>query len=200
MPAHPIVVETPMKSGPLFLAGAAALLPLAAPAAAEIVQATPAGFDVKQVVTVDASITRTWTALLKPQSWWDHDHTYSDDSANLSLDPRAGGCFCEAIPESKGAVEHARIVYIQGPRMLRMNGAIGPLQAEAVMGTMTFKLDPETATTTRVTLEYIVGGYVRAGADTLAPKVDEVLATQLIGLKAAAEAGPKPARDLEPTR
>lgn len=165
---------------------ASALL-LAAPASAEVVKATPAGFDIKQVVTVEASVAKTWSTLMTPQKWWDHEHTYSDDSANLSLDPRAGGCFCEAIPKSKGAVEHARIVYMQGPRMLRMSGSLGPLQAEAVSGTLTFRLDPE-GPGTRVTLEYVVGGYVRAGADTLAPKVDEVLATQLIGLKAAAEA------------
>lgn len=53
-----------------------------------------------------------------------------------------------------------------------MTGALGPLQAEAVTGTLTFRLDPETDKTTRIPLEYVVGGYVRAGADTLAPKVD----------------------------
>jgi uncharacterized protein YndB with AHSA1/START domain len=160
-----------------------------APTAAEVVQATPASFEIKQVVTVEASVARTWGALMVPQKWWDHEHTYSDESANLYLDPQATGCFCERIPASKGTVEHARVVYIQPPRMLRLVGALGPLQAEAVTGTLTFRLDPETKTTTRVTLDYVVGGYVRAGADTLAPKVDEVLATQLIGLKAAAEAG-----------
>lgn len=187
-----------MKFAPLLVA--AATFVAAAPASAEIVQASPAGFDVKQVVTIDASVAQTWAALLKPQGWWDHEHTYSDDSANLSLDPVAGGCFCEAIPKSHGAVEHARVLYIQGPRMLRLSGALGPLQAEAVIGTLTFRLDPEGAGGTRVTLEYIVGGYVRAGADTLAPKVDEVLATQLIGLKAAAEAAPAPVTNSEPTR
>lgn len=173
----------------VFLLAAVAVL-VAAPASAEVVQATPAGFDIKQVTTVEAPLAQTWAALLTPKRWWDHEHTYSDDSANLSLDPRAGGCFCETIPQSKGAVEHARVIYIQGPRMLRLSGSLGPLQAEAVSGTLTFRLDPE-GLGTRVTLEYVVGGYVRAGADSLASKVDEVLATQLIGLKAAAEALPK---------
>jgi len=175
-----------MKSG-IFLA-ATAMLTLAESVSADVVQATPAGFELKQVVTIDASIARTWATLVVPQKWWDHEHTYSDDSANLRLETSATGCFCELIPGSKGSVEHARVVYFQPPRVLRMVGALGPLQAEAVTGTLTFKLDPETATTTRVTLSYVVGGYVRAGADTLAPKVDEVLATQLLGLKAAAGA------------
>ena len=159
------------------------------PAAAEVVQATPSGFEIKQVVTVDAPVAQTWATLVVPQKWWSHEHTYSDDSANLRLETSATGCFCELIPGSKGSVEHARVVYFQPPRMLRMTGALGPLQAEAVNGTLTFRLDPETERSTRVTMTYVVGGYVRAGADTLAPKVDEVLATQLIGLKAAAEGG-----------
>lgn len=179
-----------------FLPAAAAAVMLSTQAAAEVVQATPAGFEIKRVVTVDAPPARTWAALMAPARWWDHEHTYSDDSANLSLDPRAGGCFCEAIPKTKGAVEHARVVYVQGPQMLRMTGSLGPLQAEAVTGTLTFRLDPE-GTGTRVTLEYVVGGYVRAGADTLAPKVDEVLATQLVGLKAAAEAAPRVSAPVE---
>ena len=170
----------------------ATLLACAAPASAEVVQATPAGFEISQTVTIDASIGQTWATLIVPQKWWDHEHTYSDDSANLRLEAAATGCFCELIPKSKGSVEHARIVYFQPPRMMRMVGALGPLQAEAVTGTLTFRLDLASATSTKVTLTYVVGGYVRAGADTLAPKVDEVLATQMVGLKAAAEAAGAP--------
>ena len=189
-----------MKFGTVLLASAI-LLGAAAPASAEVVKATPASFEIKQTVTIDAPIAQTWATLLVPAKWWDHEHTYSDDSANLTLQPQAPGCFCERIPATKGSVEHARVAYIQPPRMIRMVGSLGPLQAEAVVGTLTFKLDPETDKTTRVTLEYVVGGYVRAGADTLAPKVDEVLAAQLVGLKAAAEAGdaaPAAPRKVEP--
>lgn len=171
------------------LAGLLVILPFATPAAAEVVNATAGGFEINQVVTVDAPIQQTWDTLRSPQRWWDKEHTYSDDSANLSLDSQATGCFCERIP-GKGSVEHAHIVYIQAPRMIRMAGALGPLQAEAVTGTLTFKLDPEGSNATRVTLSYVVGGYVRAGADTLAPKVDEVLALQLVNFKSAAESAP----------
>ena len=74
--------------------------------------------------------------------------------------------------------------------MMRLSSALGPLQAEAVVGTLTFKLDPEGSNATKMTLDYVVSGYVSAGADTLAPKVDEVLGLQLAGLKAAAMAPP----------
>ena len=157
------------------------LLLTTTPATADVIQATPAGFEIKQTVTVDAPISQTWDALRAPQKWWSKEHTYSDDSANLYLDTQATGCFCERLPEGKGSVEHARIVYIAPGRMIRLVGALGPLQAEAVTGTLTFRLDPEGRKATKVTLSYVVGGYVRAGADTLAPKVDEVLATQLLG-------------------
>lgn len=172
------------------LAGILVVLPIATPAAAEVVQATAGGFEIKQVATVDAPIQQTWDTLRSPQRWWDKEHTYSENSANLYLDGQATGCFCERIP-GQGSVEHAHIVYVQAPRMIRMTGALGPLQAEAVTGTLTFKLDSEGSKATRVTLSYVVGGYVRAGADTLAPKVDEVLGLQLVNLKSAAESPPQ---------
>lgn len=170
---------------------AASLLGLIAPpAGADVVQATPAGFALSQTVTIEVPVARAWAALKSPQYWWDKDHTYSDDSANLSLDAQAPGCFCERIPAGQGSVEHAHVVYVAPGRMIRMVGALGPLQAEAVTGTLTFKLDPEGDRATRVTMTYVVGGYVRAGADTLAPKVDEVLALQMLNLKTFAETTP----------
>ncbi len=190
--------EMAMKVGAALFG--AAMLVCTTPASAEVVQATAAGFEISQAVTIDAPIGQTWATLITPQKWWDHEHTYSDDSANLRLEAAATGCFCELIPSGGGSVEHARIVYFQPPRMIRMVGALGPLQAEAVIGTLTFRLDPVTETSTKVTLTYVVGGYVRAGADSWAPKVDEVLATQMLGLKAAAEAGGVPAAKPEPGR
>lgn len=170
----------------------AAVASFGAAARAEVVQSSAAGFEVRQVVTVAAPIARVWTTLVAPRLWWDKDHTYSDDSANLSLDERAGGCFCEKLV-NKGSVEHMRVVYIQPPQMIRMTGALGPLQAEAADGTMAITLAKDGAGT-QVTLRYVAGGYIRAGADQLAPKVDEVLGVQLARLKAAAEAGAPGAR------
>lgn len=176
----------------------------ATPARADVVQATPAGFELSQAITIDVPPARAWAALKLPQLWWNHEHSYSDDSANLYLEARAGGCFCEKLDGGKGGVEHARILYVAPGRMLRMAGSLGPLQAEAVTGTLTFRLDPEGDKATRLTMTYVVGGYVRAGAETLAPKVDEVLAIQLLGLKTFAETAPvapKPTeRKAEPGR
>ena len=161
----------------------------AAPVQAEVVQATSAGFEVRQTMSVDAPIDRVWTTVTVPARWWSKDHTYSDDPANLSLEPRPGGCFCEKLPNG-GGVEHLHVVYAQPPQMIRMTGALGPLQAEAADGTLAIVLKADGAKATTVTMTYVAGGYVRAGADTLAPKVDEVLALEMVGLKSAAEAAP----------
>lgn len=170
---------------------------LATPAAAEVTAVTPTSFVIERSVTVAAAPQTTWDTTRAPQGWWHPDHTYSGDSANLYMDAQATGCFCERIPEGKGSVEHARILYVAPGRMIRLSGALGPLQAEAVAATLTIKLDPAGGAATKVTLTYVVGGYMRAGGEALAPKVDEVLGVQLERLKAAAEksaATPAPAK------
>lgn len=170
----------------------APLLLLAAPGAAEVTAATPAGFEVKETATIAAPPDQVWPVLVAPQRWWNKDHTYSGDAANLYLDHQATGCFCEKLA-GHGSVEHARIVYIEPPKALRLRGALGPLQGEAVVGTLTIELGADGDSGTKVTFDYVVGCYVRAGADSLAPAVDTVLGQQLAGLKAAVEQQAAPA-------
>lgn len=171
------------------LAIAIAAIALAAPAMAEVKQATPAGFEVESTATVSVPVDQAWEILRAPQKWWNPEHTYSGDAAKLYLDAQATGCFCERTGEgaTRGSVEHGHIVYVQPPRMIRMTSAIGPLQAEGVVGTMTWKVNPALGGAT-ITISYVVGGYMRSGGETLAPLVDRVLAEQLTRLKAAIEA------------
>ncbi len=164
---------------------------IASPAAAEVTASAPASFVIEQTVSVDAAPQTSWDTLRAPQKWWSPDHTYSGDSANLYMDAQATGCFCERNPKDKTSVEHARIVYVAPGRMIRLAGALGPLQAEAVSATLSFKLDAA-GTGTKLTMTYVVGGHMRQGGETLAPLVDKVLAEQLQRLKAAAET-PAPA-------
>jgi uncharacterized protein YndB with AHSA1/START domain len=169
---------------------AIAALTLATPAAADVTAATPNSFVLETVVTIDAPSAQVWDMVRSPQRWWDADHTYSGDSANLYMDAQATGCFCERVPKDKGSIEHAHIVYVAPGRMIRMVGALGPLQAEAVTGTLSFKLDPQGTRATKLTMTYVVGGFMRQGGETLAPLVDKVMATQIARLKTAAEAPP----------
>lgn len=164
---------------------AAALL-LATSAHAEVKSATDAGFEVSRTLTVNATPAQVYRALGVPSRWWSKAHTYSGDARNLSMMLRAGGCFCEKIPVGGGTVEHARVVYAQPGKLLRVQGSLGPLQSEGVTGTLTWTLKPVPGGT-EVTQNYVVGGYIRSGARGFAAPVDQVLGEQLSGLKAYLE-------------
>jgi len=169
---------------------AAALLVVAAtPATADVVKAEAAGFVVEKTVTINASADTVWETLRAPQRWWSKDHTWSGDANNLYIDSQATGCFCEKLP-GRGSVQHARLVFVDKGKMLRMEGAFGPLQSEAIVATLTFELSPDGDNATKVKMSYVAGGYSPTGFEKLAPLVDGVLGTQLDGLKAAAEAPP----------
>jgi hypothetical protein len=128
---------------------------------------------------------------LQPGGWWNGEHTYSGDPANMTIDAKAGGCFCEAIPGADGAaggqVEHMRVIYVAPGSALRMRGALGPLQVEAVTGVLTVSLEPK-GQNTKVTFDYVVGGYMRTPMAEIAPAVDSVVGEQLMRL--AARLGP----------
>lgn len=159
---------------------ALALATAASPGIAAVKSATPAGFEVESRATVRATPAEAYAALGRIGRWWNSDHTYSGDAANLTLDLKAGGCMCEAIPADGGSIEHMRVVYARPGAALRLQGGLGPLQGEAVSGTLTWTLTPA-AGGTEIVQTYIVGGNVRGGADKLAPLVDQVLAEQFSG-------------------
>ncbi|PNQ00773.1 SRPBCC family protein [Sphingobium sp. SA916] len=164
---------------------------MAAPVHSAVTGSSDHGFAVENSVHISADAATVYRLLGQPGRWWNGQHTYSGDAANLSLDPVAGGCFCEKVPGKDGrpgSVEHGRVIQAQPDRQLRLSGALGPLQAEAVTGTLTFDIAPD-GEGARVGMSYVVGGYLRTGAAGIAPIVDRVLAEQLQGLKRAAEAG-----------
>lgn len=173
----------------LLIAGGAALA-LASPAAAEVHDSNAAGFAVRTTATVPASPEDVWDILVDPAEWWSGTHTFSGKAANLSLDPRAGGCFCEVLPSTAGAdqpprggVQHMQVLYVEKPRILRLSGALGPLQSEPVVGTLTFMIKAD-KDVTRINAEYAVGGYMRIPSDKMAPLVDRVIAEQVARLAA----------------
>lgn len=169
----------------LVLAGLALIS--APPAVAKVSAAAPHGFEVVETVAVAANATQVYAALVRVSEWWDGAHSYSGNAANLRLDPRPGGCFCERMPDG-GAIEHLRVVQARPGRTLRLQGGLGPLQEEGVSGSLTWSIMP-TATGAELTQRYVVGGYVRGGAEKLAPPVDKVMAEQLGRLKRFIETG-----------
>jgi uncharacterized protein YndB with AHSA1/START domain len=142
----------------------------------------PTGFLLKLERSVNAPATKVYDALVgQVGSWWNPEHTYSHDAKNLSIDARPGGCFCEKLPKG-GGVEHARVIYVAPREVLRLSGALGPLQGSGVAGTLTWKLTGGTGNT-RVQLTYSVGGFIEGGFEKIAPAVESVLNDQLDRLK-----------------
>ena len=142
-----------------YLPIAAALAITAQPAAAEVIASGETGFVVRHTAEASADPAQTWQALIAPQRWWNKAHTFSGDSANLYLDAQGGGCFCEKLPLKAGvpgarggSVAHMRVVYADPGKALRMVGSLGPLQSEALTGTLTISLKPGGAGT-RIVLE-----------------------------------------------
>jgi hypothetical protein len=157
---------------------------LSAPAAAEVTASSDAGFVSHNEATVTASPDVAFAALAKPGDWWNGEHSYSGDAKNMTLEPKAGGCFCEKIAEGGGSVEHMRVVYIDPHgRTLRLRGALGPLQGEALTGTLTMTVEPA-GSGAKITFDYVVGGYARFSLKEFATPVDGVVAEQLNRLAA----------------
>jgi uncharacterized protein YndB with AHSA1/START domain len=172
------------------LAALAGILAAAGPASAEVKSVTANGFEVVSTATVGAPPNRVYAALGEIGRWWSPSHTFSRNAVNLTIELRAGGCFCEKLKDG-GSVQHLQVVYAAPGAALRLRGALGPLQAEGVDGALTWTLKPAGGGT-GVTLSYVVGGYIRGGIEPWAPKVDRVLDEQLQRLKGFVEGKPMP--------
>ena len=161
---------------------------LTAPLRGDVIESTAAGFLVRNTAAINAPPATVYTALTEGVGgWWDPVHTFSRDARNLSVDAKAGGCFCERLPDG-GGVEHMRVVYASPGKLLRLAGAIGPLQEAALAGTMTWNL-LQAGRGTTVELSYTVGGFRAGGFRDMPTVVDGVLRGQLARLKAFVETG-----------
>ena len=149
--------------------------------------AAPAdGFLVKHEVEIGASPQVVYNALGKIDHWWDDEHTWSGAAKNLSLPLEAGGCMCERWESS--SVEHARVVVARPGQLLRLHGALGPLQEMGVFGSLDFALRAE-GTGTMLTMSYRVSGDSQHGLDKLRGIVGDVLNVQVERLKKYTETG-----------
>ena len=157
-------------------------LTAAAPASAEVVRASANGFEIRQTVPLVVPPSGAWTALGRIGGWWAASHTYSGDAANMRLELRPGGCFCERFPKSGGGIEHMRVTYVEPGKRLVMSGSLGPLLYEATAGVMDIQIE-STGGGSRLTMTYRAAGFANGGAEKLAPLVDQVLAEQMKRLR-----------------
>ena len=156
-------------------------LALAAPVSAEVVSASPNGLEVRETVTVDKPPAEAYAAFGRLGSWWSAEHSYSGNAANLSLELRPGGCFCERLPKG-GGVQHMHVTYVDPGKQVILTGSLGPLLSLATTGVMDVHFEPAGGGT-RITLDYRAAGFFNGGADKIAPGVDGVLVEQLNRLK-----------------
>jgi len=155
---------------------------------AEVKSAAADGFVSMHSKRVEAAPSKVYAALPQIDRWWDGGHSYSGDSANFSLKPEAGACFCERWKD--GEVEHGRVVMAIRDQTLRLQTALGPLQGRAVNGVLTFQLKPEDGgKATLLTLTYTVNGASGSALDQSAPAVDRVLGEQFRRLGSYIETG-----------
>jgi len=156
------------------------LLLLAHISSAKVVSIKDYGFIVENKIQVQSSTKDSWQALTQDVGkWWPEDHTWWGKGENLSIQPQAGGCFCE-INDQQSA-EHMRISFVDPQKLLRMTGGLGPLQGMGMYGALDWKL-AKIDQGTEITLTYSVTGINPDGFSKLAPIVDHVQGLQLAGL------------------
>jgi uncharacterized protein YndB with AHSA1/START domain len=167
----------------------AMLLGGAAPAIAEVKLATPVAIELEHRMELPVPPARAFQALAALPQWWSDAHTYSGKATNLRLDLRAGGCWCEALPNG-GGVEHMRVAYVDPGKSLTLTGSLGPLLTQATSGVMQWTVKPS-AGGSQIVMNYRVAGFYNGGADKLAPLVDGVLGEQMKRLAAHAAKAPR---------
>jgi len=152
----------------------------AGPSRAEVKDAAPNGFTIEnsRVVPVDAKT--AWNALVNDVGqWWPKDHTWWGDTTRLSIQPRAGGCFCEIDGDRQAW--HMTVTFVDPGTLLRMTGGLGPLQGMGLSGALEWRFE-KVGEGTKITLWYRAGGYTPDDLRKFVPVVDQVQAQQLGGL------------------
>lgn len=159
---------------------AAILLGVIGAAFAEVKDAASGGFTVENTQVVPTDPDATWQALVQDvDRWWPKDHSWWGAESKLSIDARAGGCFCELAGARQA--QHMAVTFVDPGKTLRMVGGLGPLQGMGLHGALEFRLTP-VPEGTRITLYYRVGGYSKDDLSKFAPVVDQVQGLQLDGL------------------
>ena len=187
----------PVLSGAIVVI---ALVTMQCAARSEVVDQQANGFSLQEKEQIAATPDKIYAALIDPARWWSSAHAFSGDAKNMTLDARAGGCWCEKLPDG-GSVLHMTVVFADPGKLLRLRGALGPFQSTGMEGAMNIVLAPNKQGT-EVKLVYNLGGYVWDGYQALPKTADGVLGLQLFRLKQFIETGsadtPRPAEEKKP--
>jgi uncharacterized protein YndB with AHSA1/START domain len=165
----------------------ASLLVATVPALATVVDIAANGFTVQVAAHISAPPKKVYAALINPAHWWASDHTFSGHAANLTLDAKAGGCWCEKLAGGGSAV-HMTVVHVDPGNGLTLRGALGPFQSYGIDGAMTWTLKAS-GDGTDLSLTYALGGYFKDGTAQWSKGADGVLTVQVARMKRLLEAG-----------
>lgn len=185
---HPIgAILTRMRTRSHPLAGVLAAVLTASAAHAETGSVTANGFTSTHRDEVKAGPDQVWKAIAELPRWWSDQHTWSGKASNMTLEPRAGGCWCENWDGGQ-SVQHGQVLLAQPGRVIRLAAALGPLQELPVQGVLTIVTGVQEGKTV-LRMSYRVGGPPDIGLDKLAPVVDQVIGQQFRRLKSLVETG-----------
>lgn len=167
-----------------------ALMGFGLPTTADIQSADRHGFTLEFSAESSESASNLF-AVLSGQigQWWHPDHTWFGDPNAMSIEPVAGGCFCEH--SAAGSAMHMTVGRIQAPTTLVLLGGLGPLQAAGLNGAMHWQIK-EAGDKRLITLRYTVHGFSENGIEHWAKPVNSVLGLQFRRFLAHAEQRPLP--------
>jgi hypothetical protein len=156
---------------------ALAALALTAPASAEVKVAAADGMIIQIKGEIPLARDAAWKRVVAVGSWWNGAHSYSGKASNITINPVAGGCWCEKWPG--GQVEHGRVILVMPKETLRLAAGLGPLQDTGVNAVLTITLANGAAPgVTAITWDYKVVGSSLTNLAPMAPLVDAVLQEQ----------------------
>lgn len=156
-----------------MLAVLAALAPvgLAREAAAEVIERSEDHFVLRYATAMEAPAEDVWASVGDLPLWWNPDHTYTGDVANLTLSLTPGGCFCEKLADGT-TFEHG-IVREADPELgVLFEAALGPLKGKTTLARWEFGW---TGSGGEVVMSYMVRG---PGLGAFADAVDGVMQDQ----------------------
>lgn len=163
---------------------------------AEVKDAGANGFTITHAFLAKGTPQEVYQKIIDVGNWWNGEHTYSGDAHNLTLDAKAGGCWCERLPKNGGSVMHMQVLTASPGMFLVMTGGLGPLQRMGVSGAMTFQLSAAGGGT-KVEFIYVASGYAPSGMASIAPMVDSVLMQQMSRLNNFIDTGSAAAKKLQ---
>jgi uncharacterized protein YndB with AHSA1/START domain len=168
---------------------AAALLAMNCAAShAAVLDVQSNGFSIEETVQINATPDKVYAAFIHPEKWWNSEHSFSQNAANLSLDAKAGGCFCETLPGG-GSVEHLMVTYADPARTrITLRGGMGPFVGLAMDGVLSITLKPKDGGTALV-LDNNYGGYIKGGMAQGPQAVDGMMTDVVAHLKFYVENG-----------